>query len=176
MKSISLDSPESSEPMSSVATAMRPTGSGPSLTMGKADGVPSGGRRYGGLLNVLRSRVSTTNLLSATSSSSSSATNGGAQMRITPPANVTISATSAPASYNQCNLDLLARRQNLYLSSPALCTYFHPIGVRFFLAAASPCCCCNLSLFHLSTMTFFLPATVTLHELLRCNAGWDSNS
>ena len=105
MKSISLDSPESSDTTTSTGVHIRPTGSGPTLSsVGKAsDGA---GRRYGGLLNVIRTRVGSGTLNPITSPSSSSTTTssscGGAARRMVPPTTVNIGATSAPASYNQC--------------------------------------------------------------------------
>ena len=106
MKSISLDSPESSDTTAATAaTHIRPTGSGPTLSsVGKTE---TGGRRYGGLLNVLRTRVSSANLIPITSPSSSSTTtssSGGPIRMMAPPNTVNIGATSAPASYNQCKL------------------------------------------------------------------------
>ena len=104
MKSISLDSPESSsDTTNSSGIHIRPTGSGPTLsTVGKTEG---GGRRYGGLLNVIRTRVAsgTLNQITSPSSSSTNGSNGGQNRRMPPPSSVDIGANSAPASYNQCN-------------------------------------------------------------------------
>ena len=103
MKSISLDSPESSsDTTNSSGIHMRPTGSGPTLTtVGKTDG---GGRRYGGLLNVIRTRVAagTLNQITSPSSSSTNGSSGGPNRRMPPPSSVDTGANSAPASYNQC--------------------------------------------------------------------------
>ena len=122
MKSISLDSPESSvDTTTSGGVHIRPTGSGPALsTVGKTEG---GGRRYGGLLNVIRTRVAagTLNQITSPSSSSANGSNGSQNRRMPPPSSVDIGANSAPASYNQCKNPFSLTLYHSNLCKPEQC-------------------------------------------------------
>lgn len=104
MKSISLDSPESSDAGTIPGQGGRHPGHGVVFAKTDVNSGGGGGRRYGygcGYMSMIRTRVSSTNLLPSIPPSSSSPPGTGGR-RALPPNTVTFEATSAPASHNQC--------------------------------------------------------------------------